>query len=42
MIFNFFKFHIDLVSENRTTIDTLDMKRNNQNPETTPNVYDMG
>jgi len=29
MIGNFFKFHLELVSENRTTIDTLDLKRNN-------------
>ena len=42
MIGNFFKFHIDLVSQNRTTIDTLDLKRNNQTPETAPSPYDMG
>ena len=29
VISNFFKFHIDLVSINRTTIETLELKKNN-------------
>jgi hypothetical protein len=34
MIFNFMRFHIGLVSENRTTIDTLEMKRTQAEPAT--------
>jgi len=42
MIMNFFYFHICLVSENRTTIDTLEMKRGNLDPSTHTNIYDKG
>lgn len=41
VISNFFKFHIELVSTNKTTIDTLESKRSNQNPNQL-NVYDIG
>lgn len=42
VIFNFFLFHLDLVSTNKTTIDTLEVRRNG-NPSQTPlNVYDIG
>jgi len=29
VIFNFFLFHLELVSTNKTTIDTLEIKRSN-------------
>lgn len=41
VIFNFYLFHIELVSTNKTTIDTLEMKRTNM-PTNHVNTFDLG
>ncbi|CAD8068462.1 unnamed protein product [Paramecium sonneborni] len=42
VISNFFVFHLDLVSTNKTTIDTLEVRRNGNPTQTPLNVYDIG
>ncbi|KAL4510762.1 hypothetical protein ABPG72_004916 [Tetrahymena utriculariae] len=38
----FFKFHLDLIFMNTTTLENLDRKRNNSSSSPQPNNYDMG
>lgn len=39
VIISFFKFHVDLVLENSSTLDNLERQRN---PNVGPNVYNVG
>ena len=39
VIISFFKFHVDLVLENSSTLDNLERQRN---PNIGPNVYNVG
>ena len=38
----FFKFHLDLVFSNQTTLETLELKRQGKNPDELPSDYDLG
>lgn len=42
IIANFFFFHIELVSTNKTTIDTLEVRRNGNAQATPNNLFDIG
>lgn len=39
VISNFFKFHVELVLSNSSTLDNLERQRN---PNAGPNIYDVG
>ena len=42
VIANFFKFHVTLVLLNRTTIESLELKKTNQTIEDTQSPYNFG
>jgi hypothetical protein len=42
IIANFFGFHLQLVSSNKTTIDTLEVRRSGNAQSTPNNLFDIG
>ena len=38
----FFKFHIGLVMENQTTLETLELKRQGKDPDQEPSEFNIG
>ena len=38
----FFKFHIGLVTDNQTTLETLELKRQGKDPDQEPSEFNIG
>lgn len=41
-IFSFLRFHLRLIFNNQTTIETLELTRQGKNPDEAESIYDIG